>query len=165
MSGQIVAAMKEVRTWVILIATVLGTQGVSALVVPQYAEYAAQKEVETDVSKAVVALARAHNNHAEHIEALQEEHEKSAERLVTALAAAKAENAVVHKRLKELQHTLEALVLIHGERTVARYAGRVEMPAAPEPAPQPEPVARVKVPEKARRLPVSYAEIQQQLAE
>lgn len=164
---------KEARTWIILVATVLGTQGVSALVVPQYAQdaaqHAARAEVESDVSGVVVSLAKAHNNHAEHIEALQEAHRESEALLNEALSAAKARNEALSKRLAELSTTLEALVLIHGERTVARYARRVEEPAAADlpspPEPAPPPVVRVKIPERAKRLPVNYAEIQQQLKE
>lgn len=165
--AQVVETMKEVRTWVIVLAAIFGTQGVSALVVPEFAQRAAQQEVKDDVSKTITALANAYNNHADHIEALQAHNEQAERSIKKALLRVEKRSRYLEEKIDALSATVSALVMIHGSQKVERYLDQIEKIPAPVAAPAPvaTPVARVKIPEKAKRLPINYDEIQQQLTE
>ena len=163
MTKNVMETLSEARFWVTLVGAFVVTQGGVAFIVPEIAEAttaAAAKATKKRTGTAVANVAKAINDHANHIEELR-------------LKAAEQQRLWVDERdvLKKQVGELDALVVAlldavagkHGQAYLSRYVDRID--DRPPRLVDIEPVARLLEDEPIRRLPTSFEELQEDEAQ
>jgi hypothetical protein len=160
----IIDVLTEGRFWLTVIGALAVTQAGAAVVVPGIAEASTEETTEATAKRtgtAVSTTAKAINDHADHIEALETE-------LGELRALCEAERDSMKSDMGEMSVMIDVLLDAvegkHGRAYLSHFVNLAEtLPARPADHAPPEPVARlIAVEEPVQRLPTTFEELQQE---